>query len=52
MLRDLRNREGVEISRRHVATLMDRMGVQAIYRRANTSKPAPGNKIYPYLLAG
>jgi putative transposase len=52
MLRDLLNREGVEIGRRHVATLMKRMGVEAIYRRPNTSTPAPGNKIYPYLLRG
>jgi putative transposase len=52
MLRDLLNREGVEIGRRHVAALMKRMGVEAIYRRPNTSKPAPGNKIYPYLLRG
>ncbi len=50
MLRDLLNREGVEIGRRHVATLMKRMGIEAIYRRPNTSKPAPGHKIYPYLL--
>jgi putative transposase len=50
MLRDLLNREGVEIGRRHVATLMKRMGVEAIYRRPNTSKPAAGNRIYPYLL--
>ncbi len=52
MLRDFLNREGVAIGRRHVATLMKRMGVEAIYRRPNTSKPAPGNKIYPYLLRG
>jgi putative transposase len=52
MLRDLLNREGVEIGRRHVATLMKRMRIEAIYRRPNTSKPAPGNKIYPYLLRG
>ena len=38
------------IGRRHVATLMQRMGIDAIYRRPNTSKPAPGHKIYPYLL--
>ena len=50
MLRDLLNREGVVIGRRHVATLMKRMGIAAIYRRPNTSKPAPGHKIYPYLL--
>src|SRR5713226_1453329 len=52
MLRDFLNREGVEIGRRHVATLMKRMGVEAIYRRPNTSQPTPGDKIYPYLLRG
>jgi putative transposase len=29
---------------------MKKMGIEAIYRRPNTSKPSPGNKIYPYLL--
>jgi putative transposase len=52
MLRDLLNQEGTAIGRRHVATLMKRMGIEAIYRRPNTSKPAPGHKIYPYLLRG
>ena len=52
MLRDFLNREGVSVGRRHVATLMKRMGIAAIYRRPNTSKPAPGHKIYPYLLRG
>jgi putative transposase len=52
MLRDLLRREGVVVGRRHVATLMKRMGIEAIYRRPNTSKPAPGHKIYPYLLRG
>jgi putative transposase len=47
ILRDLLNREGVVIGRRHVTTLMKRMGGAAIYRRPNTSKPAPGHKIYP-----
>jgi putative transposase len=50
MLRDMLNREGVLIGRRHVVTLMKRMRIEAIYRRPNTSKPAPGHKIYPYLL--
>ncbi len=50
MLRDLVHAEGVGIGRQHVATLMKRMGIAAIYRRPNTSKPAPGHKIYPYLL--
>jgi len=52
MLRDFLNREGVKIGRRHVATLMKRMGVEAIYRQPNTSRPAPGNKIYPISCAG
>jgi putative transposase len=50
LLRDLLRAEGVVIGRLAVATLMRRMGVEALYRRANTSKPAPGHKIYPYLL--
>jgi len=50
MLRDLLRAEGVVIGRVAVATLMRRMGIEALYRRPNTSKPAPGHKIYPYLL--
>ncbi len=42
--------EGFKVGRLHVATLMKRMGIEALYRRPNTSKPAPGHKIYPYLL--
>lgn len=52
MLRALLRRQGVLAGRRHVATLMKRMGIEAIYRRPNTSKPAQGHKIYPYLLRG
>ena len=50
MLRDLLAAEGVKVGRLHVATLMKKMGVAAIYRRPNTSTPEPGHKIYPYLL--
>ena len=50
MLRDLLRGEGIEIGREAVRTMMKRMGIQAIYRRPNTSKPAPGYRIYPYLL--
>ena len=50
MLRDLLRAEGIMIGRLAVATLMRRMGIEALYRRPNTSKPAPGHKIYPYLL--
>ena len=52
MLRDLMNQEGTPIGRRHVATLMKRMGIEALYRKPSTSKPAPGHKVYPYLLRG
>jgi len=52
MLRDLLDGEGVEIGRQRVITMMRRMGIEAIYRRPNTSKATPGNKIYPYLLRG
>ena len=52
MLALLLRREGVAVGRRRVSTLMKRMGIEAIYRRQNTSKPAPGHKIYPYLLRG
>ena len=50
MLRDLLAGEGIVVGRLHVSTLMKRMGIEAIYRKPNTSKPAPGHKIYPYLL--
>ena len=52
MLRDLLAQEGIAIGRGHVATLMKRMGIEAIYRKPHTSKPALGHKIYPYLLRG
>jgi len=52
MLRDLLAAEGSEVGRRHVTTLMRTMGIEAVYRRPNTSKPAAGHKIYPYLLRG
>ena len=50
MLRDLLASEDIAVGRLHVATLMKRMAIEAIYRRPNTSKPAPGHKVYPYLL--
>jgi putative transposase len=50
MLRDLLRQQGLEVGRRHVKTLMRKMGIEAIYRKPNTSKPAPGHRIYPYLL--
>ena len=52
MLRDLLRAEGVSIGRTLVTTMMRRMGIEALYRRPNTSKPEPGHKIFPYLLRG
>jgi len=52
MLRGLLVAEGSKIGRRHVKTLMKRMGMEALYRRPRTTKPEPGHKIYPYLLRG
>jgi putative transposase len=50
MLRDLLATEGFTVGRLHVATLMKRMGIEALYRKPATSKPTPGHQIYPYLL--
>ncbi|QHP74422.1 IS3 family transposase [Bradyrhizobium sp. LCT2] len=44
--------EVLKIGRRHVKTLMRRMGIEALYRRPRTTTPEPGHKIYPYLLRG
>src|SRR6202045_2019813 len=52
MLRGLLALQGCKIGRRHVKTLMKRMGIEALYRRPRTTKPEPGHKIYPYLLRG
>jgi putative transposase len=52
MLRGLLAAEGWKVGRRHVKTLMKRMGIEALYRRPRTTKPEPGHKIYPYLLRG
>ena len=52
MLRGLLAAEGCKLGRRHVKTLMKRMGIEALYRRPRTTKPEPGHKIHPYLLRG
>jgi putative transposase len=52
LLKGLLAAEGIRIGRRHVKTLMRRMGIEALYRRPRTTKPEPGHKIYPYLLRG
>ena len=50
MLRDQLGREGLHVGRRHIRTLMLRMGIEALAPQPGTSKRAPGHKIYPYLL--
>ena len=50
MLRDLLRAEGFAVGRKHMTTLMRRMGITALYRKPNTSRRAPGQTIYPYLL--
>jgi putative transposase len=50
MLRRMLVRQGIKVGRRHVGTLMQRMGIEALCPQPGTSKAAPGHKIYPYLL--
>ena len=50
MLRRQLQRQDVHVGRHHIATLMRRMGIEALAPLPGTSKPAPGHKIYPYLL--
>ena len=52
MLRDLLRLEGHGVGRKHISTLMKRLDIQALYRRANTSRPNQAHRIYPYLLKG
>ena len=52
MMRDMLRREGSTCGRRRVGTLMRRMGIEALYRRPNTSRRHPGHPVYPYLLRG
>ena len=50
MLRDQLRMQGIHAGRRHIRTLMLRMGIAALAPQPGTSKAAPGHKIYPYLL--
>src|SRR5438132_12628495 len=52
MLRDLLRREGHRIGRKHVVTLMREMDIEALYRKANTSRRHAAHPVYPYLLRG
>jgi len=50
MMRDFLKADGHFIGRKHVATLMRTMGIEALYRRPNTSRRHAAHPIYPYLL--
>lgn len=50
MLSRMLKREDQPVGRRRVSTLMKRMGINALYRKPNTSKRHPAHKVYPYLL--
>ncbi len=50
MLRRQLARQGIHAGRRHIRTLMLRMGIEALAPQPGTSQAAPGHKIYPYLL--
>ena len=52
MLRDLLFQDGIQVGRKHVATLMKRMGIEALYRKPKTTKKHPQHRVYPYLLRG
>lgn len=52
MLRDLLAQEGQQIGRKHVSTLMKRMGIEALYRKPRTTTRHPQHRVYPYLLRG
>jgi putative transposase len=49
-LRRQLDREDIHVGRRHIGTLMRRMGIEALTPQPGTSKAQPGHKIYPYLL--
>jgi putative transposase len=52
MLRDLLKQEGFKVGRKHVATVIGRMGIEALYRKPNLSKPHPEHRVFPYRLRG
>jgi len=52
MLRDLLALMGITVGRKHVATLMKRMGIEALYRKPRTTRKHPQHPVYPYLLRG
>jgi putative transposase len=52
MLRDLLNAEGFKVGRKHVSSLMRKMGIEALYRKPKTTQRHPEHRVYPYRLRG
>ena len=52
MMKRLLVSEGYVVGRRHVTTLMRRMGIEALYRKPRTTRKAMAHAIHPYLLRG
>ena len=50
MLRDMLKLDGIVVGRKHVSTLMKKLSIEALYRKANTSRRNQAHRIYPYLL--
>ena len=50
MLRDMLRLDKALVGRKHIGTLMKKMGIEALYRKANTSRRNQAHRIYPYLL--
>ena len=50
MLRDMLRQDSFDVGRKHVATLMRRMGIEALYRKPRTTRRHPEHRVYPYLL--
>ncbi len=52
MLRDMLRLDGIDIGRKRVGTLMKTLSIEALYRKANTSRRNQAHRIYPYRLRG
>ncbi len=50
MVQGLLKGDWIDAERLHIATLMKKMGIEAIYRRQRPPPPAPGHKVYPFRL--
>ena len=50
MLRAMLGLKHIAVGRKHVRTLMKKMDIEALYRKANTSRRLQAHRIYPYLL--